>query len=121
MIRATGENIPLADRTFDSVVTTLVLCTVKSPELVLSEVKRVLKPGGTLFFYEHVGSDSQMRRRWENGLNPIWRFLTTGCNLNRDTERTIRSVGFTTVEVDSFDLSVGIPVTLPNIIGAARN
>ncbi|MCH8871011.1 MAG: SAM-dependent methyltransferase, partial [Chloroflexi bacterium] len=51
---------------------------------------------------------------------PTWKFLTTGCNLNRDLTATIRNAGFREVEMRSFDLSVGLPVTIPNIVGVAR-
>ena len=120
MVPGAGENLPFADDSFDSVVTTLVLCTVDDLHRVVSEAKRVLKPGGTLYFYEHVASEGRLRRWWEDRLNPTWRFCTTGCNLNRDTEGAIRSVGFSSVELRAFELSVGLLITLPNIVGVAR-
>jgi hypothetical protein len=52
-------------------------------------------------------------------LNPVWRFVTTGCNLDRDIAETIESAGFERVEVERFDLSVGLPITIPNILGVA--
>ena len=115
-----GEVLPFPEASFDSVVTTLVLCMVEDLETVLSEVRRVLKCGGSFFFYEHVGSEGWMRRRLERVVNPAWRFLTTGCNLNRDIAGAIRKAGFAEVEVNAFDLSVGIPWTLPNIVGVAK-
>ncbi len=120
LVDAPGERLPFPDGSFDSVVTTLVLCSVDDLDGVVSEARRVLKPGGRLYFYEHVASRGHFRRRWENRLNPTWRFFTTGCNLNRDIEAAIRSAGFRDVEVTAFDLSVGLPVTLPNIVGLAR-
>ena len=115
-----GERMSFPDASFDSVVTTLVLCTVEELRQVLSEARRVLRPGGAFFFYEHVASESPRRRRWEDRLNPLWRFCTTGCNLNRDIASAIRAAGFSDVQMSTFDLSVGLPVTIPNIVGVAK-
>ena len=115
-----GEALSFPDSSFDSVVTSLVLCMVDDLDQVLGEARRVLKPGGAFYFYEHVASRHPFRRWWEDRLNPTWRFLTTGCNLNRDIEGAIRSAGFRDVEVTAFDLSVGLPLTLPNTVGVAR-
>jgi ubiquinone/menaquinone biosynthesis C-methylase UbiE len=119
VVAGSGEKIPFPDASFDSVVTTLVLCMVDDLEQVVREARRVLRPGGAFYFYEHVASKSRRRRRWEDRLNPAWRFLTTGCNLNRDTAAAIRAGGFSRVALTAFDLSVGLPITLPNIIGEA--
>ncbi len=115
-----GERLPFPDATFDSVVTTLVLCMVEDFPQVIAEARRVLKPGGSFYFYEHVVSPREAGRVWQDRLNPIWKFVTTGCNLNRDITGAITSAGFRNVEVQSFDLSVGLPVSIPNIIGVAR-
>ena len=115
-----GESLPFAEDSFDSVVATLVLCMVGDQDLVVREARRVLRPGGAFYFYEHVASDRVLRRWWENTLNPAWRFVTTGCNLNRDTATVIRAAGFSSVELTAFDLSVGLPLKLPNIVGIAR-
>ena len=114
-----GEYLPFSDASVDSVVTTLVLCMVDDLHKVVAEARRVLRPGGTLLFYEHVISPSATARKWQDRVNPVWRFVTTGCNLNRDISGAIRSAGFTAVEVCAFELSVGLPVTIPNIVGAA--
>ena len=120
MVREKGEKMSFADESFDSVVTTLVLCTVDDLSKVVQEARRVLRPGGMFLFYEHVRSNGLTRRKWENRLNPMWRFVTTGCNLNRDIEAVVRQSGFGAVDITAFDLSVGLPVTLPNIVGVAR-
>ncbi len=86
---------------------------------VVREAHRVLKPGGAFLFYEHVASRKGFRRRLERRLNPAWRLLTTGCNLDRDIGAAIRGE-FEWVEINEFDLSVGLPVTIPNIMGVAR-
>ena len=115
-----AENLPFPDESFDCVVTTPVLCMVDDHDRVVSEARRVLRPGGAFYFYEHVVSPRQRGRWWQNKLNPLWKFATTGGNLNRDLTAGIRSAGFDSVEIRSFDLSVGLPVTIPNIVGVAR-
>ena len=120
VVPESGEAMSFPDASFDSVVTTLVLCMVDDLPRVVSEARRVLRPGGAFYFYEHVASDSPRRRRWEDRINPVWRCLTTGCNLNRDIASAITAAGFSRVDLTAFDLSVGLPLTLPNIVGVAR-
>ena len=93
---------------------------VRDPDAVVREVRRVLKPGGAFFFYEHVVSTNMRGRWWQDTLNPVWKFATTGCNLNRDLIASIEDAGFSDVEIDAFDLSFSLPVKLPNIVGIAR-
>ena len=120
IVQQVGERLPFADASFDSVVTTLVLCMVRDPDAVVCEVRRVLRPGGAFFFYEHVVSPRSRGRWWQDRLNPLWKFATTGCNLNRDLTGSIEGAGFSDIEVEAFDLSVRLPVTIPNIVGVAR-
>ena len=119
IVQQAGESLPFADASFDSVVTTLVLCMVQDADAVIRETRRVLKPGGAFLFYEHVLSPRARGRWWQHKLNPMWKCFTTGCNLNRDLTASIRSAGFRRIELEAFDLSVGLPVTIPNIVGAA--
>ena len=120
IVQQVGERLPFADASFDSVVTTLVLCMVRDPDAVVREVRRVLRPGGAFLFYEHVVSPRSRGRWWQDRLNPLWKFATTGCNLNRDLTGSIEGAGFSDIEVEAFDLSVRLPVTIPNIVGVAR-
>jgi ubiquinone/menaquinone biosynthesis C-methylase UbiE len=115
-----GERLSFPDGSFDSVVTSLVLCMVEDVERVVAEARRVLRPGGAFYFYEHVVSTRPAGRVWQARLNPVWRFVTTGCNLDRDIAGTIENAGFERVDFERFDLSVGLPVTIPNILGVAR-
>lgn len=115
-----GEALPFPDASFDTVVTTLVLCMVRDLDRVIAETRRVLRPGGVFLFYEHVVARSEAMRRLQDRLNPLWRSVTTGCNLNRDIAGAIRRAGFREVNVFDFYLPVAGVVRLPNIIGAAR-
>ena len=120
IVQQGGESLPFADASFDTVVTTLVLCMVSDADAVVREARRVLRPGGAFLFYEHVISPRPRGRWWQHRLNPAWKCLTTGCNLDRDLTASIQNAGFTSVELEAFDLSVRLPVTIPNIVGIAR-
>ena len=120
MVSDPGEDLPFDDDSFDCVVTTLVLCMVEDHESVIKEVKRIIRPGGHFLFYEHVISQNAGMRRFQRCLNPAWRFCTTGCNLDRDIGLAVLNGGFKKVEMKSFDLSVGLPLTIPNIVGIAK-
>ena len=120
IVRQVGERLPFADGAFDCVVTTLVLCMVGDVGAVVREARRALKPGGLFLFYEHTLSQRARGQWWQRRLNPAWRCVTTGCNLDRDIAGDIRGAGFGSVEMERFDLWVGLPVTIPNIVGVAR-
>jgi ubiquinone/menaquinone biosynthesis C-methylase UbiE len=115
----TGETLPFPDASFDTVVTTLVLCMVSDLDRVVREARRVVRPGGAFLFYEHVVARTQRMRVLQDALNPVWRFMTTGCNLNRDIAGAVRGAGFTRVEIEEFRFPVGLVVNLPNIVGVA--
>ena len=119
VFRGYGENMPFKDEVFDTVVVTLVLCMVSDVERVVSEITRVLKPGGRFYFYEHVSSKSYVGRRFQSLLNPFWSFITTGCNLTRDIEKIIKEAEFAQVKSRKFTIRFGTPISLPNIVGVA--
>ena len=93
---------------------------VKDLDLVVSEIRRTLRPGGQFLFYEHVVSQDKRVGRLQTLANPVWKFATTGCNLDRDTVGAIRRAGFDNIELRRFSLSVGLPITIPNIVGVAH-
>jgi SAM-dependent methyltransferase len=96
-VRADGaEALSIEDGCADTVVSTLVLCTVEDPARVLAEVARVLRPGGQLLFIEHVRADSPRLARWQDRLEPGWRRFAIGCRCNRDTLAALRDAGFAT-------------------------
>ncbi|MBM3944610.1 MAG: methyltransferase domain-containing protein [SAR202 cluster bacterium] len=115
----TGERLPFGDASFDAVVATLVLCSVGSLGAVLSEVRRVLRPHGAFYFYEHVAAAGGITRRAQNVLNPVWKLVVGGCNLNRETESAIKAAGFSAVEVVRFGLPISPPIVRPSIVGVA--
>jgi ubiquinone/menaquinone biosynthesis C-methylase UbiE len=91
ILAAPAEALPFEDGSFDTVVSTLVLCTVTDPEAALTEVRRVLRPGGRLLFCEHVRSDSPRLASWQDRLADAWAALADGCRCNRETLATISS------------------------------
>ena len=95
-----GEEIPADNKSFDSVVMTWTLCTIPNPERALSEIKRVLKPGGKFIFAEHGEAPDINIARWQARINPIWNVIAGGCNLNRKIELLYENAGlkFETIE-----------------------
>ncbi len=89
-----GEQIPAGDGSFDSVVSTFTLCTIPDPVAALRQMKRVLKPGGRLFFVEHGRDEDPRVQRWQDRLNGLQRRMAGGCNLNRPIARLIEEAGF---------------------------
>jgi len=97
-----GEAIEAPDHSFDSVVSTFTLCTIPDPAAALAQMRRVLKPGGKLFFAEHGLSTDPGVQRWQHRLNGMQRFMCGGCNMNRDIRRLVGDAGFELDEVDQY-------------------
>ncbi|HSS34606.1 MAG TPA: methyltransferase domain-containing protein [Solirubrobacterales bacterium] len=89
--RAPAEELPFADASFDTVVSTLVLCTVTDPQRAVAEVARVLRPGGQLLFLEHVGAEPGWRRNLQRRSARAWAAFADGCRCNRPTLETIEA------------------------------
>jgi ubiquinone/menaquinone biosynthesis C-methylase UbiE len=94
VIRAKGEYLPFKSKSFDAAICFLVLCSVNNPHLSLSEISRVLSPGGKLLFFEHVLSENEALALLQHRINPVWRIFGCGCELNRNTKHFIRKAGF---------------------------
>ena len=92
-LQCSAEEIPLQDRTVDTVVTTWTLCTIPDPVRALGEMKRVLKPEGQVIFVEHGRSPEPRVRAWQNRLNPLWNRIGGGCILNRKIDDLILEAG----------------------------
>jgi ubiquinone/menaquinone biosynthesis C-methylase UbiE len=95
VVDAQAEQLPFADESVDTVVSTLALCTVDEPERALREIARVLRPDGQLLFIEHVRSSSRRLARLQDWLADPWRHFAGGCRCNRDTVGRMRACGFT--------------------------
>ncbi len=93
IIEAPAEHLPLTDESVDTVVSTLVLCTVDDPERALREIARVLRPGGQLLFVEHVRASSRFLAAWQDYLFQPWRSFAGGCRCNRPTVELMRACG----------------------------
>lgn len=120
VVDGTAESIPAADDSCDAAVMCLVLCTVPNQARALAEVKRVLRPGGELRFYEHVVAKDQRgwAQRWLDNTG-IWPRLGAGCHLSRDTLSAVRDAGFIIGDYREFETGFG-RLSLPHIAGVAR-
>ena len=120
-VDATADALPFEDAVFDTVVSSLVLCSVRSLEGSLAEVRRVLVPGGRLLFLEHVAAtDRPDRLKWQRRMEPAWRRLAGNCHLTRGTEQAIRDAGFELDEVKRESIRKAMPLARPSIRGVAR-
>ena len=118
VLRAPAEDLPFGDDSFDAVVSTLVLCGVDDQPRALREIRRVLRPGGQLVFFEHVRSDDPKIARQQDRMNPVNRFVA-GCECNRPTLESIRGAGFD-VEASTATLEKAPRFLRPAIAGHAR-
>lgn len=101
LVAGSAEEVPYEDKSFDSVVTTWTLCTIPDAAKALAEARRLLKPGGELVFIEHGRAPDPGVARWQHRLNPLWRRIGGGCNLDRDIPGLIRGAGFDLVELET--------------------
>ncbi|WP_026556848.1 class I SAM-dependent methyltransferase [Arthrobacter sp. 35W] len=97
-----GQSLPFADDSFDSALSTWTLCTIPDAGAALRELRRVLKPGGTLHFVEHGLAPDPAVQRWQHRLEPLQMLLVGGCHLTRSTADLLTEAGFTIAELDVF-------------------
>jgi ubiquinone/menaquinone biosynthesis C-methylase UbiE len=116
-----GE-LPAEDASFDAGIASLVLCTVPDQERALSELFRVIRPGGELRFYEHVASERRGLSRFQRFADAtFWPRVSGGCHMNRGTGEAIERAGFVVESSERFPFTpLPFPPKLPHILGVAR-
>jgi SAM-dependent methyltransferase len=120
VIDAPAESLPFDDASFDTVVATLVLCTVEDPGRALAEARRVLVEGGRLIFLEHVRAKSRRLAWWQDRLERPWGFLAGGCHPNRATDQLLAGAGFWIDSIERQKLPKAPPIVRPLVRGIAR-
>jgi SAM-dependent methyltransferase len=117
VVRGVAEALPFGDGVFDTVIACNVLCSVSDPARAVSELRRALRPGGTVRFYEHVRSLSARAARVQDRIQPLWSAVAAGCHPNREPVAALRAAGF---EVRYRRLSVGpLSPVRPHVLGKA--
>ncbi|MEX2016439.1 MAG: class I SAM-dependent methyltransferase [Candidatus Hydrogenedentales bacterium] len=97
-----GQELPLDDASFDNVVCTFTLCSIPDVSKALSELRRILRPGGKLLFIEHGLADDAKLQRWQHRLTPLQKMIGDGCRLNRNIGEIIRDARFRIAQLDNF-------------------
>lgn len=121
VVAGSAEHISAPDGTFDAAVCSLVLCSVPDQAAALTEIRRVLRPGGQLRFYEHVRSANRLLALTEDLITPLYRHLAGNCHPNRDTLAAITAAGFEIEQVDRFGFApLAVSPKMAHIIGRAQ-
>jgi ubiquinone/menaquinone biosynthesis C-methylase UbiE len=122
VVEGVAGELPAADESFDAGIASLVLCSVSDQQRALAELRRVIRPGGQLRFYEHVIAHPPMSRRLQRFADAtFWPRVAGGCHLSRDTEAAIEQAGFEIQASRRFGFSPGSPVPpIPHVLGVAR-
>ena len=102
LMEANAEDLPFENESFDTVITTLVLCSVENPQKSLEEIFRVLRPGGHFLLIEHIRHQNFYLSNLQDFLNPTWKKIAGGCNLNRDQDFLISKFNFNIVNENLF-------------------
>jgi ubiquinone/menaquinone biosynthesis C-methylase UbiE len=119
LLRGSAEAIPMEDESVDTLVTTWTLCSIPDVMRALSEMRRILRPNGTLLFVEHGRAPDPQVRRWQDRLTPLWRRIGGGCHLNRAIAQLIDDAGFRIERMDTSYMKGPRPLTFM-YEGAAR-
>lgn len=114
VILAGAEEVPFPDNYFDTIVVTLVLCTIPYPVKALEEIRRVCKPSGKILICEHVRLDYPILGYLQDMLTPLWKHVADGCHLNRDTVKLIKDVGFEIVDIERYYKSIFLAIEIRN-------
>jgi ubiquinone/menaquinone biosynthesis C-methylase UbiE len=114
-----GQSLPFEDDSYDAALSTWTLCTVPDPAAALAELRRVLKPGGTLHFLEHGLAPDEGVRRWQRRLNPVQKMMTGGCQLTRPIVELLTVAGFMITNIDVFYEEGAAKITGADSLGTA--
>lgn len=122
VVEGTADALPLPDASVDAGVASLVLCSVPDQAAALAELRRVIRPGGELRFYEHVAADHPKAARMQQRVDKVWPWFSGGCHVTRRTEAAIVAAGFEVEECDRFlfEPCVLAKPVAPHILGRAR-
>lgn len=115
-----GEDIPFPNAQFDTVVCTFTLCSVQDPARVLSEMRRILRPGGQALFLEHGRAPDADVAKWQDRIEPVWKRLAGGCHLTRPIGSAFRGAGFEVEPIGQGYLPNAPKFAMWNEWGAAR-
>lgn len=118
VVDGSAAALPVADASVDTLISTLVLCSVADPQAAIAELRRALTPDGRLLLIEHVVGHGRTRRL-QRIIDPAWRIIGRGCRLVRDTRAELERGGFDTTQVDDWTLPGG-GITGPALLGSAR-
>jgi len=120
IIDAPVENLPFAEASFDTVVATLLLCSVKDPSAALASIRRLLRPGGRFLFLEHVAAEENPGRLlWQERIEPFWKIIGDNCHLTRRTLLSIKSAGFSVETATNASMRKALPFLRPTVRGIA--
>jgi len=120
LIGGVAEDLPLEAATADTVVLTYTMCSLPDVPGALSEIRRVLKPGGRLLFCEHGAAPDAGVLKWQNRIEPIWKIFSGGCHLSRPIDHIIEAGGFVFEKLDASYMPKSPKITAYDYIGAAK-
>jgi ubiquinone/menaquinone biosynthesis C-methylase UbiE len=115
-----GEEVPLDDASVDTVLLTFTLCTIPDAARALGQMRRVLKSDGQLLFCEHGAAPDASVRKWQDRLNPLWKRIAGGCNINREIPRLIEAAGFAIEKLEPMYLPETPRIAAYNYLGIAN-
>ncbi|MGH9214626.1 MAG: class I SAM-dependent methyltransferase, partial [Acidimicrobiales bacterium] len=122
VIDGVADRLPLDDASCDAGVASLVLCSVPDQAVALGELRRVIRPGGELRFFEHVLAETTGLARFQRAIDVVWPRVSGGCHADRDTLAAIRGAGFDVEKARRFTFrpSLLVTPTMPHVVGVAR-